>query len=312
MKLPCNRVGCGVGLLIVGVLLNAGTAQERSVRSTGDKLDTHQDWIPPEQSSLLSQLHWAFTDTGPATLEQTYPFGQGGGFLPVDPTAAQVRRVQNVGQKPKDSPTQAEKPPIKIDRKTRETLLAFVHQHHPELTRLLKSLEKNRPRQYQSAMRSLSNSYNRLQLLKDQGKTKPYDAALEQWKLSSRIKLKAAQVAVKDTPQQRKQLESLIAKQFDSRVDALRAEEARLSERLKRLSELMKEQSDRQLEIERNMDAVMRTATRNMQRAESDQNTDSDAPTGKKPVKQSADEKDKKPIRGKNKKSDKANDDDSN
>ena len=309
MKLPCNRVGCGVGLLMVGVLLNASIAQEGSVRSNGDKVDTHQDWETPEQSSLLSQLHRVFTDTGPPTLKQTYPFGQGGGFLAVNP---QVRRVQNAGQKPKDSPTQTEKPPIKIDRKTRETLLAFVHQHHPELTRLLKSLEKNRPRQYQSAMRSLSNSYHRLQLLKEQGKTKQYDAALEQWKLSSRIKLKAAQVAVKDTPQQRKQLESLIAKQFDSRIDALRAEEARLSERLKRLSELMEEQSDRQLEIQQNMDAVMRTATRNMKRAMSDQVVDGDVPTDKKSQKQSTDEKNKKPIRGKNKKSDKASDDGSN
>ena len=304
MNLRGNTVGYGVGMLMVGVLITAGIAQEGSVRSAGDKVDTHQDWETPEQSSLLSQLHRAFTDTGPPTLEQTYPFGQGGGLLPVDPTAAQVRRVQNVGQKPKDSPTQTEKPPIKIDRKTRDALLGFVHQHHPELTRLLKSLEKNRPRQFQSAMRSISNSYNRLQLLKEQGKSKQYDEALEQWKLNSRIKLKAAQVAVKDTPHQRKQLESLIAKQFDSRIDALRAEETRLSERLKRLSELMEKQSDRQLEIQQNMDAVMRTATRNMQRAKSDQVADDDAPTDKKSLKQSADEK--------NKKSDKASDDGSN
>ena len=161
-------------------------------------------------------------------------------------------------------------------------------------------------------MRSISNSYNRLQLLQEQGKTKQYDTALEQWKLNSRIKLKAAQVAVKDTPQQRKQLKSLIAEQYDNRIEAWRAEETRLRERLKRLSELVGKQSDRQLEIERSVDSVMRTATRNMQRAESDQNADSDTPMDKKSAKQSADEENKKPIRGKNKKSDKANDDGSN
>lgn len=43
-----------------------------------------------------------------------------------------------------------------------------------------------------------------------------------------------------------------------------------------------------------------------------DQVVDGDAPTDKKSLKQSTDEKNKKPIRGKNKKSDKASDDGSN
>jgi len=109
--------------------------------------------------------------------------------------------------------------------------------------------------------------------------------------LSSRIKLSAAQVAVKDTPQNRQKLETLISQQYDSRMGALKAEQARLRERLERLSDQLEKQSDRQLEIERAMDTAMRTASRTLQRAKTDRGEKRVGSAEKKPARPAVDQK---------------------
>ena len=151
---------------------------------------------------------------------------------------------------------------MEVDRETQVQLLQFVNEHHPELTRLLKSLEKERPRRYQQAMRQLANSHDRLQRLKREGRPKLYETALEQWKLSSRIKLKAAELAVKDTEMNRNKLNALIAKQVDGRITSLKAEENRLRARLKNVISSLEKLDDRDREIQKNMESVLRTVNR--------------------------------------------------
>ncbi|MCH2182259.1 MAG: hypothetical protein MK108_09665 [Mariniblastus sp.] len=226
-----------------------------------------------------------------------------------DPLAFQGVTTQGGEKLSGDRRGSNEKRPVAMDQERRAALFVFVKDHHPELTRLLKSLEKSRPRQFEVAMRSLSNSYQRLETLQSQGKTKQYEAALEQWKLSSRIKLAAAQVAVKDTPPNRRKLETLIARQYDSRMEALVAEQGRLRERLERVSDLLKKQTDRQLEIERTLDTAMRTASRNMQRAKNDRGDKSDGTASKKSAKPAEEQKGKKTNRDRNRKSGKENED---
>ena len=204
--------------------------------------------------------------------------------------------------------TTAEQPPFKLDAKTEKTLYQFVKDHHEGLAPLLKSLEKNRPRQYQLAMRSLSRTYSRIQTLKEQEKLKQYDNALNQWKLKSRIQLKAAQVAVQDTPQRRKQLESLIAKQYDLRIKSLRNEQAVLKDRLNRVSDLVEKESDRDLQIQQNFESVMRTATLSLEPAKAGGNSDRLSSGSRQVDKSKAGEKNKSSNRGKSRKSDKSGD----
>ena len=221
----------------------------------------------------------------------------------------QVAPKQNGAQLSGERRISGQNRPVELDQARRTALFAFVQEHHPELTRLLKSLEKSRPRLFDLAMRSLSNSYQRLESLQSQGKMKQYEEALENWKLNSRIKLSAAQVAVKDTPQNRRKLETLIAQQYDSRRVALESEQARLRERLERVSELLEKQADRQLEIERSMDTAMRTATRQMQRTKSDRGERNAGAAGKKAAQTPVEQGGKKLNRDKARKSGKGKDD---
>ena len=138
---------------------------------------------------------------------------------------------------------------------------------------------------------------------------KQYEEALENWKLSSRIKLSAAQIAVKDTPQNRQKLETLIAQQYDSRRVALESEQARLRELLERVSELLERQADRQLEIERTMDLAMRTASRQMQRTKNDRGERNAGAAGKKAAPTPIERGGKELNRGKARKSGQGKDD---
>lgn len=227
----------------------------------------------------------------------------------IESVISQVTPRQNGGQLSGEALMSGQKRQVELDQARRTALFAFVQEHHPELTRLLKSLEKSRPRLFDLAMRSLSNTYQRLESLQSQGKMKQYEEALENWKLSSRIKLSAAQIAVKDTPQNRQKLETLIAQQYDSRRVALESEQARLRERLERVSELLEKQADRQLEIERTMDLAMRTASRQMQRTKNDRGERNAGAAGKKAAPTPIERGGKELNRGKARKSGQGKDD---
>ena len=86
----------------------------------------------------------------------------------------QVAPKQNGAQLSGERRISGQNRPVELDQARRTALFAFVQEHHPELTRLLKSLEKSRPRLFDLAMRSLSNSYQRLESLQSQGKMKQY------------------------------------------------------------------------------------------------------------------------------------------
>ena len=171
-------------------------------------------------------------------------------------------RAKSATQKDRGSQSKSTQPVVEVDVETQAKLLGFVNEHHPELTRLLKSLEKSRPRRYQQAMRQLASTHDRLQRLKREGRPKSYETALAQWKLSSRIKLKAAELAVKDTEINRTKLNALIAKQVDDRIESLKAEEDRARTRLENVVSQLERLENREREIQKNMESVLRTVNR--------------------------------------------------
>ena len=144
-----------------------------------------------------------------------------------------------------------------ISPKRKKELIRFVNEHHPELKKLLQILEKRRPEKYNAAMQGLSQSYDRLVAL--EGDPKKHQAALDSWKLKSRIDLLAARIALKDNPDQRKQLHRLVSDGVDNRTEQLQAEKLRIEQRLKRIDQQLERLSDnREQEIERQVDLAIR------------------------------------------------------
>lgn len=147
------------------------------------------------------------------------------------------------------------RPPLSPER--REELLEFIREHHPELEKLLLTLERKRPPRFQSALRGIDATVTRLDALRDDPER--YETALEDWKLKSRIELLAARIAIEDRPEWRDQLTVLIESRLQRRQEQLQTERERLEKRLERLNQqLAKIDDDEAAEVERQVTATIR------------------------------------------------------
>ncbi len=155
-------------------------------------------------------------------------------------------------------PNTREKLPMPTVGQQKE-LKQFVRKNHPELIRLLNWLETNRPEQYEKAIKSLAQSHNRLLMIQKRDPER-YESALEQWNLRSRIQFTAAQLALKDSPRLRQQLEELVRKQVELRTAQLKQEAARAGQRLVRIQAQIERLDSNFDEV---VDREMRTAIRN-------------------------------------------------
>jgi hypothetical protein len=155
------------------------------------------------------------------------------------------------------------KPVVAISAKRKAELMKFVKANHAELERLINSLRKKRPSQYQSALRSLDRSVKNLNAIKANQSEARYKQALADWKLKSRIQLLSAQLSITDNAAKRKQLKQLLVQQLDNRRAQLKADADRAEKRLARITEaLAKIEADPDAEIARQMGAVVRNANR--------------------------------------------------
>ncbi len=167
---------------------------------------------------------------------------------------ASVRPVQRDSSRGRVS-----RDPVSI--KHREELLTFVKEHHPELERLLQTLEKNRPEKYRMAMRGLSQSVDRIKAIENEPVR--YQAALRNWKLKSRIDLLAARIALKDDPELRAELRELISQSAEMRSKQLQMESRRARQRVRRIEQQLARLNDnREREVDRQFELVLKK-TRN-------------------------------------------------
>lgn len=110
----------------------------------------------------------------------------------------------------------------------------FAKQHHPELARLLDQLRDNSPDQYAKALAELNKSREQLERIKARNPER-YESALEQWKLSSRIRLTVARMSLTKDPTLEAELRELVRTRQALQLMPLRAEEERLEKRLERV-----------------------------------------------------------------------------
>jgi hypothetical protein len=153
--------------------------------------------------------------------------------------------------------------PAQITDQRRNELMRFVRANHPELERLINSLRKQRPAEYQSALRYLDRSVTNLASYKQTQSEERYNQLLEDWKLKSRIMVLSAQLSITDTPARRKQLQQLITRQLDNRYRQLKSDAERFKNRLDRLNEeIARIEADRAEIVQRQMDSVIKTSQR--------------------------------------------------
>ncbi|MFT5301292.1 MAG: hypothetical protein ACI814_002095 [Mariniblastus sp.] len=165
-----------------------------------------------------------------------------------------------------DSKTQkpTPKPLPTIGQERRSELIAFVNEHHPAIRPLLNSLRKNRPTDFQAAMRVLDREVKTIQNYKQRSPDR-HKKLLDQWVIKSKIKLAAAQLSFKKTDKERAKLSNeidrLINRQMDLRISLTIDDLTLYSKRMDRLTtQLQSLQDNRKTEILRQKSAIQKNA----------------------------------------------------
>lgn len=140
----------------------------------------------------------------------------------------------------------------KITKRREKAALRLAREHHPELLRLIVTLQRRFPRAYHSAVRDLVADNARLLRAKQIG-DKEYDAALTEWMLRSKVRLVAAQMTVRNRPQFQKQLESLLIQGEKAKRRQVQLQIQRYRDQIKRLQRRLDQDParnvDRQLRV---------------------------------------------------------------
>ena len=214
----------------------------------------NQHWQP-----LLSQISWM---GAVAMVSLVVGFVSAQDPIPDQVTAARMHSPIDDSTSTDSKIASDDKPNEEMVRQ-REELFAFVRQNHPELLRLLRKLRENRPGQFQQALRTLQFEVNRLNHIKQRQPEERYQQALENWKIRSRIKLLAAQMAVDDAPQLDQRLRELVTQQYDNQLQQMIDERDGLQARLNRLDELIDATRNNRADvIDDRVDRIVGTAQR--------------------------------------------------
>lgn len=112
----------------------------------------------------------------------------------------------------------------------------FIQEHHPELIELLDRLEVRRPAIYSRAMIDVAKAHKRLANIQESNSER-YDAALELWKVRSRIHVASARVVIKDSPENRERLRELVARQIELRTANLEFEQRKAEQRIQKIQD---------------------------------------------------------------------------
>lgn len=180
-----------------------------------------------------------------------------------DPAQA-AAAPKKTGQNATTEQAEPKPAPAPISEERKAELMTFVRQNHAELERLINSLKNKRPVQYQAALRYLDKSVTNLANIKKTQSEERYTQAVEDWKLRSRIQVLSAQLTITDTPERRKQLADLFAKQLENRARQLKSDIEKTRVRLERLEKAAADiEANREAMVAKQMDLVIKSVERN-------------------------------------------------
>jgi hypothetical protein len=141
---------------------------------------------------------------------------------------------------------------------------AFAREHHPELAALLEQLETADPAAFAAASAEIGRTFERLERLRER-QPELHEAKLQDWKLSSRIRLALARMALtKDAdPQLDGELRELVRQRQTWQRVVYAAEREKIVKRLERIDEILEEQDrDPAVAVDRETTELIRRATR--------------------------------------------------
>ena len=136
--------------------------------------------------------------------------------------------------------------------------MTFAKRHHPELHALLVQLKQMDTDGYETAIRELFQTSERLAKVKS---TRPdrYETDLAIWKIDSRVRLMAVQSRGSEK-EARAEIKKLLLEKYKLRVQQMKQDRDRLEERIKKMNETIdhaKKNSDKL--ADREIDRLFRT-----------------------------------------------------
>lgn len=116
----------------------------------------------------------------------------------VAPTTTNSKSVADAGTKSKATPKQN----IQADKEAERSATGLVNEHLPELKKLLETLKKDNPRQYEAAIRDLAKSAKRLRSIQNRDE-ELFEIEVEMLQTRSSVKLLTAKLKVRDNESDR-------------------------------------------------------------------------------------------------------------
>ena len=257
-----------VTLLTVGILNGAGSDAKETKQPTQGRSEISESVLATKLAATWVTVLLPQTGTDSTRQQKQQDKQQDQSKSGDEPSESGKQQSKPVAAKPKPKP---------ITENQRNRLYQFVRRHHPPLLELLGRLEETNPAQYEAAMQTLLVEFTRLQQLNRRAPNQ-YPAALNNWKIKSRIQYKAAEIMIEDSPEKRVQLRDLLRQQLDLRIKALEATQRRLIDQLHRTSAQLERLEDRETEIERSVKQVLRGARRYRTQKTTPPKTDADKP----------------------------------
>lgn len=128
---------------------------------------------------------------------------------------------------------------LPLSKAREENAIRFARKHHPELAELLVGLKRSDSENFQAGLHELARDAERLGKLAERDLDR-YDVLLRSWKLDSRIRLEIARLSMSPDEDFEFRLRPMMEERQAARIQSLRLEEKRLSERLARTKEQLK------------------------------------------------------------------------
>ena len=136
----------------------------------------------------------------------------------------------------------------------------FARLHHPELADLLQRLKAAQHADYDNAVRDLFRESERLARLKSRDAAR-YDLELQIWKVSSRIRLATARLAMEDSDSLRTELRNLLRERVALRARLVQQDREKVSIRLQKLdADLESLTSDPDALVDEDLERLIKSA----------------------------------------------------
>jgi hypothetical protein len=150
--------------------------------------------------------------------------------------------------------------PAKPQAASREKVARrFAAEHHPELARLLGELAKQDRKQYDAAITDIHRAIDRMEKYREKHPER-YETTLEDWKLSSRIRLAVARMSLTKDPELEAQLRELVEARQQLRLKPLRTEAERIESRLEKIRTTIAEHDvNPEAAIEKELTSLLRS-----------------------------------------------------